>query len=66
MCDNILTIYDDWMNSMMIDMLRLVTHRGDILGYIMILCFIGTNLISSTSNMESVEGTKKFNSKAPW
>ena len=53
------------MNSMMIDMLRLVTHGGDILCYIMILCFDGTNLISSMSNMDSVEGTKKFNSKAP-
>ena len=66
MYDDILTIYDDWMKSMMIDLLRIVIHGGNILSYVVILCFAGINLIRSMNNMESAEGTKKFSFNAPW
>ena len=53
------------MKSMMIDLLRIVIHGGNILSYVVILCFARINLIRSMNNMESVEGTKKFSFNAP-
>ena len=66
MYDDILAIYDDWMKSMMIDLLRIVIHGGNIPSYVIILYFARINLICSMNNMESVEGTKKFSFNAPW
>ena len=39
MYDDILAIYDDWMKSMMIDLLRIVIHGGNILSYVVITLF---------------------------
>lgn len=38
-------IYDDYMKNIMIDVLRIVAHGGDILRSVVILCFVGTNSI---------------------